>query len=335
MDFLAQVYYLGRNRRWMTAGAAILLAVVWLAAAPYCLMPQYQADRSIASVEEAFEMAEPLMEEVDALRPVKLSERVIPEDATAVLSIRQSRDVARFPLQERWGAWRLIWILAPILFFIIGGGIFSLATHAGIAQRRRLAKPGILQIGLASIKFLVLASFLVTVIGGLALLIFALFLQWWDIAFWAALVTVIIMGAAAVFGLRYLLAIWYIFCEEFKLGKALHPTSWQKFIAALPPRFAWYWLKRWALSTAEIFVVVILASALLSAILMLFGAFGVGGLTTSWAKYAQYIYLICFCVYLVLFVGQAFYLGRSMRLLKERSPYAKTRTLSLTPTDLV
>ena len=323
MDFLAQMLQIDYRRRSWAAAGVLLLAVVWLAAAPYCLAPETSSWRGPASMEES---AEPVMEDVDALRPLNtIAEEELPAE-TVVLSIRHARDLAKFPLQEHWGVWRTIWLLAPFLFLIIGGGIFSLAAHTGFNEERRLVKPGVLQVLLVSFKFLLLASFLVTVIGGLALLIFVLLEQWWQQALLAMLVTVLIMLGLAVFGLRYLLAIWYIFCEEFKLGQALHPTAWKKFMAAMPPRFAWMWLKQWVVSTAEIFVVVLLASALLSAVLMILGAFGVGGLVASWAKYAQYIYLMCFGTYLFFFVGQAFYLGRGMRLLKEKTTAASSKT---------
>ena len=331
MDFLEQILWMAHPRRLKQLAVLGVLAVTWLAVMPYCFAPSSSSQfaRHPASVEQN----EGAMEEVDAIRPLKVEQTEILEDNHPVLSIRQVRQLNQLAVDEPWNVAQTLWILCPIIFLILGGGIFSLAAHTGMAQNRKLAKPGIGQIIIVSLKFLVLASFAVTVIGGMWLLLFSLLYQWWDVAWMAGLVSGGVLVGLAIWGLRYLLAIWYVFCEEFKLGQALRPQKWQEFIAAFPPKFAWAWLVKWAISTAEILLVVIIASALLSGILMLLGAFGVGGLMVSWAKYAQYIYLLCFGTYLVMFVGQAFYLGHTMRQLKQAFP-KQTNTLSLTPSDL-
>ena len=330
MGFLGQMLWMATARRQAKVALLGVVAVAWLAVMPYCFSPGPSASsisRGPASIEES----EVVMEDVDAIRPLNYTQDQIEITNNPVLSIRQVRQMHEVALDGRWNLAQTIWILGPIIFLIIGGGIFSLAAHTGMAQRRKLVHPGVGQVILVSFKFLVLASFLVTVLGGLWLLLFSLLYQWWNLATVAAVVSGGVFAGLAIWGLRYLLAIWYIFCEEFKLGQALRPKAWHQFLASLPPRFAWHWLKQWAISTAEILLVVVIASALLSGILMLLGAFGVGGLMVSWAKYAQYIYLLCFGTYLVMFVGQAFYLGHTMRQLKTAAPQG---ALSLTPSDL-
>ena len=330
MDFLEQMLAWVTPRRQTKLALLALVAVGWLAAMPYCFSPDRAFDhfgRGPASQDAAEEM----MEDVDAIRPLNLVAEEVDVESAPVLSIRQVRQLQELSLSEPWNLAQTLWILCPIIFLIIGGGIFSLAAQTGMAHQRRLAQPGIWQVIKVSFKFLILASFLVTILGGLWLLLFSLLYQWWNAAFWAAVVSGVVFAGLAIWGLRYLLAIWYIFCEEFKLGQAFRPKAWHEFLAALPPRFAWHWLKQWVISTAEILVVVVIASALFSGILMLLGVFGVGGLMVSWAKYAQYIYLLCFGTYLVMFVGQAFYLGSTMRQLKEKTSQG---TLSLTPSDL-